>query len=168
MIGPQDRDCTPGKVGTDVTGSSPPGAMTALQRMLCEIAAGTCPIPVFVDRLRLRVAAMEWREGFVSVSFNIHSDFCVERDVVFGGFVAGVHDQAAGFGMYSCLPENTMFMTTQLDVRYKAATHPGLVTAEAEVATMNERSAVVHVQVMQAGKVTGESVVTEAIRPLKR
>ena len=60
-----------------------------------------------------------------------------------------------------------MFATTRLNVTYVAATHPGPVNAVAEVDTMNERSADVRVRLMQAGKVTSESVVTEAIRPLK-
>jgi uncharacterized protein (TIGR00369 family) len=156
-----------GKVGTNVKESSPSGATTTLQKMLSEIAAGTTPIPDFVARLALVVVALEWREGFVSVNFDIHPDFCVERNIVFGGFVAGIHDQAAGFAMYSCLPDNMMFATTRLNVTYVAATHPGPVNAVAEVDTMNERSADVRVRLMQAGKVTSESVVTEAIRPLK-
>lgn len=147
--------------------SSPPGAKTTLQKLLSEIAAGTTSIPDFVSRLGLVVVAMEWQEGFVSVHFNIDSDFCVERDIVFGGFVAGVHDEAAGFAMYSCLPENMIFVTTRLNVTYLAATHPGLVNAVARVDTMNERTAEVRVQLMQGGKVTSESAVTEAIKPLK-
>lgn len=147
--------------------SSPSGATTILQKMLSDIAADATTIPDFVARLGLKVVALEWREGFVSVNFNIQPDFCVERDIVFGGFVAGVHDQAAGFAMYSCLPDNMMFVTTQLNVTYLAATHPGLVNAVAEVDTMNERSVDVRVQLMQGGKVTSESAVTEAIRPLK-
>lgn len=154
-------------MGTDVKGSSPSGATTIRQKMLSEIAAGTSPIPAFVARLGLRVIAMEWREGFVSVNFNIHPDFCVEQDIVFGGYVVGVHDEAAGFAMYSFLADNMMFATTRLNIRYVAATHPGPVNAVAEVDTMNERFADVRVQLMQAGKVTSESVVTEAIRPLK-
>jgi uncharacterized protein (TIGR00369 family) len=151
-----------------VNGSSPSGATTKLQKMLSEIAAGTSPIPDFIARLGLRVIAMEWREGFVSVTFNIDPVFCVEQDIVFGGYVASIHDDAAGFAMYSCLADNMMFATTRLNTNYLAATHPGLVNAVAEVDTMNERSADVRVQLMQAGKVTSESVVTEAIRPLKR
>lgn len=156
-----------GKVETNVKKSSPSDAKTILQKMLSEIAAGTTTIPDFVTRLGLVVVAMEWREGFVSVNFNIQPDFCVERDIVFGGFVAGIHDQAAGFAMYSCVPDNMMFVTTRLNVTYLAATHPGLVNAVAEIDTMNERSADVRVKLMQAGKVTSESAVTEAIRPLK-
>lgn len=156
-----------GKVETNVKKSSPSDATTILQKMLSEIAAGTTPIPDFVTRLGLVVVAMEWREGFISVHFNIQPDFCVERDIVFGGFVAGIHDQAAGFAMYSCVPDNMMFVTTRLNVTYLAATHPGLVNAVAEIETMNERSADVRVQLMQGGKVTSESAVTEAIRPLK-
>ena len=152
----------------EVTGSSSSGAVTMRQKMLDEIAAGTSPVPAFVDRLALNVADLVWREGFVSVHFNIHPDFCVEQDIVFGGYVVGLHDQAAGFAMYSWLPDSTMFATTRLDIRYLAATHPGPVNAVAEVDQRNERSADVRDQLMQAGNVTSESVVTEAIRPLKR
>jgi uncharacterized protein (TIGR00369 family) len=156
-----------GKAGTDVPGSSPSGATTRWQKMLSEIAAGTGIIPAFVVRLGLRVMAMEWREGFVSVNFDIHPDLCVEKDIVFGGYVASIHDEAAGFAIYTCLADNMTLATMRLDVNYLAATHPGPVNAIAEVDTMNERSAEVRVQLMQAGKITSESVVTEAIRPLK-
>jgi acyl-coenzyme A thioesterase PaaI-like protein len=141
--------------------------MTVRQKILSEIAAGTSPVPAYVVRLALGVVALEWREGFVSVSFNIHPDFCVEQDIVFGGYVVGIHDQAAGFAMYSCLADNMVFATTRLNMEYVAMTHPGPVNAVAEVDTMNERSADVRVRLTQAGKVTSESVVTEKIRPLK-
>jgi uncharacterized protein (TIGR00369 family) len=145
----------------------PPGATTMWQKLLSEIADGTSFVPAFIVRLDIGVVSMEWRERFVSVNFNIHPDFCVERDIVFGGFVASIHDDAAGFAMYSCMADSMVFATTQLDVKYLAATRPGPVNAVAEVETMDERSAVVRVRLTQAGKVTSESVVTEALRPRK-
>jgi acyl-coenzyme A thioesterase PaaI-like protein len=151
-----------------VNGSAPSGALTSWQKMLSEIAAKTCSIPAFVARLGLQVVSLEWRVGYVSVTFDIQPDFCVERDVVFGGFVASTHDQAAGFAMYSCLGEDMVFSTSRLNTRYLAATHPGLVCAVAEVDAMDERSAEVRVQLTQADRVTSESAVTEAIRPAKR
>ncbi len=138
------------------------------QKMLTEIAAGTCPIPAFVQRLSLQVVAMDWRPGFVAVTFDIEPDFCVEADTVFGGFVFSVHDQAAGFAMYSVIENGMAFFTTRLSMRYLAVTHPGEVTAEAEVDTLSERSAEVRVRLLQNGTVTSESVVAEAIRPEKR
>jgi len=136
--------------------------------MLTEIAAGTCPIPAFVVRLSLQVAAMEWRAGFVSVSFHIDPAFCVEPGMVFGGYVFSVHDQAAGFAMYSVIENGMAFSTTQLNMKYLAVTRPGDVCAEAEIGTLDERSAEVHVRLIQNGTVTSESAVTEAIRPAKR
>jgi acyl-coenzyme A thioesterase PaaI-like protein len=146
--------------------SSPPGAMTVRQKILTEIAAGTSPIPAYVTRLALDIVALEWREGFVSVSFNIPSDFCVEPNIVFGGHVAGIHDQAAGFVMYSFLADNMMFATTRLYVSYMAATRPGPVNAVATISTPGERVADVRVQLIQEGRVTSESAVTEAMWPL--
>lgn len=161
-VRPLDR-----KVGTYVNGPPKSGAMTFRQNMLTEIAARTCPIPAFVTRLSLQVVAMEWRPGFVSVNFHIHPDFCVEPDIVFGGFVFSIHDQAAGFAMYSVIEDGMMFFTTQLNMKYLAVTRPGDVCAEAEIETMNERTAEVRTRLMQAGKVKSESFVTEAIRPSK-
>lgn len=151
-----------------MTGAIPSGALTFRQKMLTEIAAGTCPIPAFVTRLSLQVAAMEWRPGFVSVSFRIHPDFCVEPGIIFGGYVFSIHDQAAGFAMYSVIENGMMFSTTRLNMKYLAVTRPGDVRAEAEIDTLNERTAEVRVRLMQADTVTSESVVTEAIRPAKR
>ncbi|MER5781870.1 hotdog domain-containing protein [Streptomyces mobaraensis] len=148
--------------------SPPPSAVTARQRTLDEIAAGTTPIPDFVARLSLRVVAMEWRAGFVAVRFRIPSDLCVEPDVAFGGHVAALHDQAAGFVMYSLLEDDRTFATTRLDVRYLTATRPGAVCAEAALDTLRERSADVRVSLLQDGRVTSESLVTEAIRKAGR
>jgi uncharacterized protein (TIGR00369 family) len=141
--------------------SSPSGATTIWQKILSEIAAGTSPPPPYVVRLALGVVALEWRERFVAVEFDIQPDFCVERDTAFGGYVAGIHDQAAGFAMYSCLPDDMLFATKRLNVDYLAATHPGNVRAVAEVESMDDRGAQVRVRVEQAGKVTSESVVVE-------
>jgi len=156
------------KAGTYVNGSSPSGALTFRQKMLTEIAAGTCPIPAFVTRLSLKVVAMEWRKGLISVHFHIHPDFCVEPDIVFGGFVFSIHDQAAGFAMYSVIEDGMAFSTTQLNMKYLTVTRPGHVCAEAEIDTLDERSAEVRVRLIQDGTVTSESVVAEAIRPQKR
>ncbi|GAA0565065.1 PaaI family thioesterase [Actinomadura livida] len=144
-------------------GSSRSGALTARQKMLDEIAARTVPIPAFVRRLSLQVVAMEWREGFVRVNFAIPEDLCVEPGVVFGGHVSSIHDQAAGFVMYTLLQDDMMFATTRLDVRYQAPTRPGDVCAEAELDSMSERSADVRVSLLQGGSVTSESFVSEAI-----
>ncbi len=141
--------------------------MTFRQKMLTDISADNIEIPNFVKRLSLKVVAMEWRAGFVSVNFHIPDDLCVEPNVVFGGHVSSIHDQAAGFAMYTFVADDMMFVTTRLSVNYMTATRPGPVNAVAEVDTMNERSAEVRVKVIQAGKVTSESVVAEAIRPLK-
>ncbi|WP_157838587.1 PaaI family thioesterase [Streptomyces xiaopingdaonensis] len=132
--------------------------------MLDAIAAGTTPIPAFVARLSLQVVAMEWSAGSVAVNFRIPDDLCVEPNVAFGGHVSSIHDQAAGFVMYSLLKDDQMFVTTRLNVRYLAVTRPGDVCAEAELDAMNGRSADVRVSLKQAGKVTSESFVTEAIR----
>ncbi|WP_221351533.1 PaaI family thioesterase [Streptomyces beigongshangae] len=149
-------------------GSAPSGAVTVRQRTLDGIAAGTVPIPAFVKRLSLQVVAMEWRTGAVTVRFRIPGDLCVEPGIVFGGHVAGVHDQAAGFVMYSLLEDRMMFATTRLDVRYLAVTRPGEVCAEAELHTRDERSAEVRVSLTQDGKVTSESLVTEAVMETRR
>jgi acyl-coenzyme A thioesterase PaaI-like protein len=66
--------------------------------------------------------------------------------------------------MYSLLEDDMVFSTTRLSMRYLAVTHPGDVCAEAQLDTMNERSAEVRVRLIQAGRVTSESLVTEAIR----
>lgn len=146
-----------------MTRPSPSGATTVWQKILSEIAAGTSPPPPYVVRLALGVVALEWRERFVAVEFDIKRDFCVERDTVFGGYVAGLHDQAAGFTMYSCLPDDRLFATKQLNVEYLATTLPGVVRVVAEVDSMDDRVAQVHVRMAQAGKVTSESVVVEAL-----
>lgn len=138
------------------------------QKMLDQIAAGTIPIPAFVARLSLQVVAMKWRAGAVVVNFHIPDDLCVEPNVAFGGHVSSIHDQAAGFVMYSLLEDDMMFATTRLDVKYLAVTRPGDVCAEAKLDTMNERSADVRVSLLQGGKVTSESLVTEAIRKVKK
>ncbi len=88
--------------------------------------------------------------------------------MVFGGYVFSVHDQAAGFAMYSVIENGMAFSTTQLNMKYLAVTRPGDVCAEAEIGTLDERSAEVHVRLIQNGTVTSESAVTEAIRPAKR
>lgn len=149
-------------------GSSPSDAMTMRQKMLNEIAAGTTPIPSFVARLSLQVVAMEWRVGCVAVHFDIPDDLCVEPNVAFGGHVSSIHDQAAGFVMYSLLEDDMIFATTRLNVKYLTVTRPGDVCAEAKLDTMNDRSADVRVSLTQAGVVTSESLVTEAIRKTKR
>ncbi|WP_107054901.1 PaaI family thioesterase [Streptomyces aureocirculatus] len=156
------------KVAAYVDGSSPSGALTMRQKMLNEIAAGSTPVPAYVARLSLRVVAMDWHAGFVAVAFRIPDDLCVEPDVAFGGHVAGIHDQAAGFVLCSLLDDDMMFATTRLNVRYLTVTRPGEVRAEATLHTMNERSADVRVSLTQAGRVTSESLVTEAIRKAKR
>ncbi|GHC68385.1 PaaI family thioesterase [Streptomyces flavofungini] len=157
-----------GKAGAYVDGSSPSGAMTMRQKMLDVIAAGTTPVPPYVARLSLRVVAMEWRKGFVAVTFNIPDDLCVEPKVAFGGHVAGIHDQAAGFVMFSLLEDDMVFATTQLNVTYLTVTRPGDVCAEARLDTMNARSAEVRVSLLQAGQATSESLVTEALRKARR
>ncbi|MEV0439462.1 PaaI family thioesterase [Streptomyces spectabilis] len=149
-------------------GSSPSGAVTTRQKMLDVIAAGTTPVPAYVARLSLRVAAMEWRPGFVAVHFRIPDDLCVEPDVAFGGLVSCLHDQAAGFAMFSLLEDDMVFATTRLDVTYLTVTRPGDVCAEARLDTIDERSADVRVSLTQAGTVTSESLVTEAIRKARR
>lgn len=138
------------------------------QQMLTDIAAKTSSIPAFVKRLSLQVVAMDWRPGFVAVTFHIEPDFCVEADTVFGGYVFCVHDEAAGFAMYSVIENGMAFFTTRLNMKYLAVTRPGDVTAEAEVDMLSERSAEVRVRLLQNGTVTSESVVAEAIRPEKR
>lgn len=157
-----------GKVGAYVDGSSPSGALTMRQKMLDVIAAGTTPVPPYVARLCLRVVAMEWRSGFVAVTFHIPDELCVEPDVAFGGHVAAIHDQAAGFALFSVLEDDMVFATTQLNVTYLTMTRPGDVHVEARLDAMDERSAVVRVSLLQGGKVTSESVVTEAIRKARR
>ncbi len=157
-----------GKVVTHVDGSSPSGAVTMRQKMLDVIAAGNTPVPPYVERLCLRVVAMEWRSGFVAVAFHIPDELCVEPNVAFGGHVAGIHDQAAGFALFSVLEDDMVFATTQLNVTYLTMTRPGDVCAEATLDTIDERSAVVRVSVLQGGRVTSESVVTEAIRKARR
>ena len=146
-----------------MTGPSSSGATTIWQKILSEIAAGTSPPPPYVVRLGLGVVALEWRERLVVVEFDIKPDFCVERDIVFGGYVAGLHDQAAGFTMYSCLPDDRLFATKQLDVDYLATTRPGVVRVVAELDSMDDRVARVQVRLEQAGKVTSEAVVVEAM-----
>ncbi|MFI0980732.1 PaaI family thioesterase [Streptomyces sp. NPDC021093] len=148
--------------------SSPSGAMTVRQKMLDVIAAGNTPVPAFVARLSLQVVSMEWRTGSVTVDFHIPDDLCVDPNVVFGGHVSSIHDQAAGFTMYTLLGDDLMFATTRLNVEYLTATRPGAVRAEAKLDTMDERSADVRVSLWQEGRVTSESVVTEAIREVKK
>lgn len=146
---------------------APVDATTVRQRILDEIAARSTPPPAFVTRLSMEVQDLKWRPGFVAVTFRIPGELCVEPDIAFGGHVAGLHDQAAGFAMYSVLADGLVFATTRLDVSYLAITHPGEVHLEARVGAQDERSADVHVCLTQAGKVTSESVVTEAIRKAK-
>ena len=88
--------------------------------------------------------------------------------MIFGGYVFSIHDQAAGFAMYSVIADGMMFSTTRLNMKYLAVTRPGEVCARAEIDTMDERTAEVRVQLVQAGQVTSESFVTEAIRPTER
>lgn len=90
--------------------------------------------------------------------------------MVFGGYVFSLHDQAAGFAMYSVIENGMAFSTTQLNMKYLAITRPGAVRAEAEVDNdkPDERSAEVHVRLIQGDTVTSTSVVTEAIRPARR
>ncbi|QXJ21393.1 PaaI family thioesterase [Actinomadura graeca] len=149
-------------------GFPPSDALTMRQKMLVEIAAGATPVPEYVERLSLHVVAMEWSSGFVAIDFHIPSGFCVEPGVVFGGHVAGIHDQAAGFVMFGLLEDDMVFATTRLNVAYLTATRPGDVRAEAELASMDERSADVRVRLTQAGEVTSESLVTEAIRKVRK
>lgn len=148
--------------------SSPPGAITTWQKILDEIAAGTSSPPPHVGRLALDVVALQWRDRFVAVEFDIQPEFCVAGDTVFGGYVAGIHDEAAGFAMYTCLPDDLLFATKQLHVDFLAATHPGRVRAVAEVESMDGRVAQVRVRVEQAGRVTSESVVVETTYPAIR
>jgi uncharacterized protein (TIGR00369 family) len=145
----------------------PSGTMTARRKMLDEIAAGTYPTPAFAEHLSLQVVALEWRAGFASVSLNIPADLCIEENMIFGGHVSSIHDQAAGFAMCSILADDRVFVTTELNVRYLAATRPGSVNAVAEVTAMKRRSTEVRVQLLQAGSMTSESVVTEGIMSLK-
>lgn len=148
--------------------SSPPAATTSWQKILDEIAAGTSSPPPHVGRLALDVVALEWRDRFVAVEFDIQPEFCVAGDTVFGGYLAGIHDEAAGFAMYTRLPDDRYFATKQLHVDYRAATHPGHVRALAELESMSGRVAQVRVRVEQAGKVTSESVVVETTYPAIR
>ncbi|MET8976968.1 PaaI family thioesterase [Streptomyces sp. NPDC004539] len=156
------------KAAPHMDGTSAPGAATVRQQILDEIAARATPPPPYVVRLSLGVRALEWRPGFVAVTFHIPDDLCVEPGIAFGGHVAGLHDQAAGFAMYSVLEDDLVFATTRLDVGYLAVTRPGDVRLEARVAAADDRSAEVRVSLTQAGRVTSESVVTEAIRKAKK
>lgn len=142
-------------------------ARTRGQRMLAGIAARTSPPPPYVLRLGLEITALEWREGFVAVDLDVRPDFCVDRDIVFGGYLAGLHDQAAGFALHSCLPDDRLFATTKLDVDFRAPTRPGPVRAVAEVGSVDDRVARVRVRVEQAGKLTSESTVAEALFPAR-
>ena len=147
---------------------SPPGASTAWQRVLDEIAAGTSSPPPHVGRLALEVVSLEWRDRFVAVEFDIGPEFCVAGDTVFGGYVAGIHDEAAGFAMYTRLPDDRYFATRQLHVDFRAATRPGPVRALAELESLAGRTGQVRVRVEQAGTVTSESVVVETTYPAIR
>jgi uncharacterized protein (TIGR00369 family) len=147
---------------------SPSAAVTTWQKILDEIAAGTSPPPPHVRNLALGVAALDWRERSVAVEFDIRPEFCVEGDTVFGGYVAGIHDEAAGFAMYTCLPDDRYFATKQLRVDFRAPTRPGLVRALAEVESLRSRTVRVRVRVEQAGTVTSESVVVETTYPAIR
>lgn len=141
---------------------------TGWQRILDEIAAGTSSPPPHVGSLSLQVVSLEWRDRFVAVEFDIPARFCVVGDTVFGGYVAGVHDEAAGFAMYTVLPDDRYLATKQLHVDYLAATRPGPVRAVAEVESVEGRRASVRVRVEQAGRVTSESVVRETTYPAIR
>lgn len=91
---------------------------TGWQRILDEIAAGTSSPPPHVGSLSLEVVSLEWRDRFVAVEFDIPARFCVVDDTVFGGYIAGVHDEAAGFAMYTVLPDDRYLATKQLHVDY--------------------------------------------------
>lgn len=142
----------------------PDSARTAGRSLLTAIARGAPPPPGYIVDLKLAVASLEWQPGRVVAGFAITDAVCSAPGIVFGGYVAALHDQIGGMVMFSVMPDGMSFVTSRLDTRFFRALRPGPATIVAEVVELTEATAQAVVVMCQDDAATSRSTVIQALR----
>ena len=103
--------------------------------------------------------------GTLTAELDIRPELLNPFGTAHGGTLAALADHLLGSVLYPVIPRGAWAATTQLNVNFIAPVHDGVLHAHAEIVSMTKRTAVVRIDMSNAGRIVGAAQGTVTITP---
>ncbi len=100
------------------------------------------------------IRLQEFTAGRLVMTMEVREDLVTIMGTLHGGVMAGFVDHTLGCVLYPLMKRGQWAATTEFKLNYLRAVKTGTLTAESTVLSMGRRSAVIRVDVTNAGKLT--------------
>ena len=140
--------------------------MTWATERLDAIKAGTAPLPLITQTLRLGLLE-DWGEGWVRKAWTPSPELATADGSIFGGYLAALADQTLAFATMTTLPENTMYRTINLQMNFIRVARMGPLQIEARVVAQTKQLTTVRAEFRREdGELIAEATAQQILMPL--
>ena len=92
----------------------------------------------FEEYLDMTIVSAAEGQALLTMPFKVKH--CQGKGLMHGGAITALADTSVAMAIKSLLPEGSHFVTTELNLKFHAPVHGGLVRAEASTAWLDERT----------------------------
>lgn len=103
--------------------------------------------------------------GTMTAELDVRPELLNPFGTMHGGVVSALVDHVLGACLYPVIERGAWAATTQLDLNFAAPVREGTVAARAEIVSMSKRTAVVRIDVTNAGRLVAAAQGTVTISP---